>query len=99
MQVLGVNRQLKKKVLQALGCGRVVGERFLINAKSFVDSRAFENVADRIRNCLAEETRKFSRSFFRTKKAVGGHVAVEVYAKKVPQLRLRKLAMLDGYAR
>ena len=46
---------IEKKVLQALGCGRLVRKRFLINAKSLVDSRARENVADRISGCLAEE--------------------------------------------
>ena len=84
MQVLGVNRQLKTKVLQALGCGRLVRKRFLINAKSLVDSRARENVADRISGCLAEETRKFGWSLLRTKKTMSGHVTIEVYAKKVP---------------
>ena len=84
MQVLGVNRQLKKKVLQALGCGRLVGKRFLINVKNLVDSRAFANVDDRICGCLAEETRKFSWSLLRTKKTTSGHVTIEVDAKKVP---------------
>ena len=99
MQIFGVNRQLKKNVLQALGCGRLVGKRFLINVKSLVDSRAFENVADQISGCLAEETRKFSWSLLRTKKTMSGHVTIEVDAKKVPELRLRKLPTLGCYAR